>query len=617
LYRAGRYREAATLARDLTRRDPAQPSAWNVLTASLKALGRVEEAIAAAESAVGALPAQPDLQINLGLLLAEAGRLEAAAEVLHRCARDHPDQTDARLILGRVALADGHGDRAAESFGAVLARQPERADAKAGLGRARHLQGRPREAVGLLRAALRHTPNETTTRSHLADALEADGDSGAAEAVRREVADRMPDSAAAHNNHGKSLVALSRLNDAEAAFLKALELNPDLAETRTNLGNVYRAQGRREAAEASYRRALDVNPASGEAYRGLAAVKRFHADDGDLAAIEGLLSRPAGVPARDRIALAYAAGKARADIGDDPAAAFARFAEGAGLKRAGLSYDVKRDEALAAAIADAFPADRIAALHAVGGGDPSPAPIFIVGMPRSGSTLVEQILASHAEVAAGGERTGLRAAVVAESETRGAPFPDWVADLDKSALERLGARYRDSLPEPHGAGGPMTDKMPANFRFLGLIHACLPRAQIVHVHRDPLDTCLSCFTHLFGGSDIPYSYDLRELGRYYAAYARLMAHWRAVLAPHALLDLRYEDLVANLPGQTARLLTHCGLPWDDTCLAFHETARDVRTASAEQVRRPLSAASIGRWKTYAEQLAPLRAVLAGAGVIGE
>jgi tetratricopeptide (TPR) repeat protein len=426
----------------------------------------------------------------------------------------------------------------------------------------------------------------------------------------------MPNSAAAHNNHGKSLVALSRLNEAETAFLKALHLRPGLAEAHSNLGNVYRAQGRRDEAEASYRKALGVNPASGEAYRGLAAVKRFHAGDGDLAAIDDLLSRP-DLPARERIALAYAAGKARADIGDDPEAAFAQFAEGARLKRASLTYDAARDEALADAIAAAFPAERVAALQAAGSGDPGPEPVFIVGMPRSGSTLVEQILASHPAVAAGGERTGLRTAIVAESVAREALFPDWVPDLAGEDLARLGRRYRDSLPKAHKAGGHMTDKMPANFRFLGLIHACLPRARIVHVHRDPLDTCLSCFTHLFGGNDIPYSYDLRELGRYYAAYTRLMAHWRAILPPESLLDLRYEDLVSDLPGETARLLAHCGLPWDDACLAFHETARDVRTASAEQVRRPVSTAAIGRWKTYATQLAPLRKVLREGGVVDD
>jgi Sulfotransferase family len=245
-----------------------------------------------------------------------------------------------------------------------------------------------------------------------------------------------------------------------------------------------------------------------------------------------------------------------------------------------------------------------------GFGNRSPLPVFIVGMPRSGSTLVEQILASHSRVFGGGERSDLTAAMKSIGVDIAAPsFPESVAGLTGAQLARLGADYVDRLQAAARSLGiataeRITDKMPANSCFVGLIHLALPNARIIHTRRDPIDTCLSCFAKLFGAEQ-PFAYDLGELGRYHRACDALMEHWRRVLPPEVVLDVQYEELVANFEPQARRIVAHCGLDWDDACLSFHKTERVVRTASVTQVRQPIYRTSIGRWRPADDVLRPL------------
>jgi hypothetical protein len=227
-------------------------------------------------------------------------------------------------------------------------------------------------------------------------------------------------------------------------------------------------------------------------------------------------------------------------------------------------------------------------------------------MPRSGTTLVEQILASHPMVHGAGELKTMNDVVLTVRGPDGntIPYPEFVPSLDPAALQAIGARYLALLRELAPHGERVTDKMPSNYYFVGLIHLALPNARIIHTMRDPVDTCISCFSKLFTAEQ-NHTYDLGELGRYYRRYERLMAHWRRVLPPGRMLDVRYEDVVADLDGQARRIIDYCGLPWDDRCLSFHETDRPVRTASATQVRQPIYSSAVGRWKVYEEFLGPL------------
>jgi hypothetical protein len=253
-----------------------------------------------------------------------------------------------------------------------------------------------------------------------------------------------------------------------------------------------------------------------------------------------------------------------------------------------------------------------------GAGHASALPVFIVGMPRSGTTLIEQILASHPQVFGAGELPDLgdAAARLSEPGDANGAFPEIVASLPDEVLRQVGARYADAA----GARAPMaervTDKMPLNFYFVGLIHLALPNARIIHASRDPLDTCLSCFATLFTG-DHRVAYELSELGRYYKAYEGLMEHWRRVLPDGVMLEVRYEDVVADVGREARRIVAHCGLSWDDTCLRFHGSPRPVRTASAAQVRRPIYDSSVGRWRAYDKLLLPLIEALGTGAPIRE
>jgi hypothetical protein len=241
-----------------------------------------------------------------------------------------------------------------------------------------------------------------------------------------------------------------------------------------------------------------------------------------------------------------------------------------------------------------------------GSGDATHVPIFVLGMPRSGTTLVEQILASHPQAHGAGELHNFFEAMLGVQGPDGRPVPATksVPALDAKIFADIGARYLAGIRELAPAASRIVNKMPNNYYFIGFIHLALPSAKIIHVIRDPIDTCVSCFSKLFT-LELNYTYDLAELGRYYRQYERLMAHWRRVLPPGRILDVRYEDVVADLEGQTRRLLEHCELPWDKRCIAFHETERQVRTASAVQVRQPIYASAIGRWRPYKDFIGPL------------
>ncbi|SIT37964.1 Putative sulfotransferase, TPR-domain protein (fragment) [Paraburkholderia ribeironis] len=299
---------------------------------------------------------------------------------------------------------------------------------------------------------------------------------------------------------------------------------------------------------------------------------------------------------------------------------FDHFLKGNALHRAGVRYNEAEALGLFACLPSLLSSDVLAAARGLG--DPSAAPIFIVGMPRSGSTLIEQILASHPQVFGAGERTEFGEALM-RGLHRDAADPlrlsiDALQDVGAAQLSALGADYlqrmRRALPEIHSAGpdpasskvprhSHFTDKYPFNFINVGLIHLALPNARFIHSRRSPLQTCLSIFSRIF--HDVPFGYDLGELGRYYRAYDALMAHWRSVLPPGVMMETDYEALVDDFEGNVRRLLAHCGLDWDERCLAFHRTARQVSTASSAQVRRPLYRTSVQRWQPRPALLEPL------------
>ena len=336
--------------------------------------------------------------------------------------------------------------------------------------------------------------------------------------------------------------------------------------------------------------------------------------DPHLGAMKDLARDAPSLPPDEQIFLHFALARAFADVGDH-ARSFRHLLDGNGLKRKGTAYDEAASIGILERTRAAFTSPLMRANEGVG--DPSRAPLFIVGMPRSGTTLVEQILASHSEVFGAGEITDFDIAVAGLGGVAGGAThsPETVARMSGDQFRRLGASYVARLTRLAPAAARVTNKTPGNFSLVGLIHLALPNARFIHISREPADTCVSCFSSLFVG-DLPYAYDLGELGRYYTAYERLMAHWRDALPKGVMLDVRYEDLVGDLEGQARRIIGHCGLAWDARCLDFHQNPRQVRTASAAQVREPIHGGSIGRWRRYRAFLAPLLAELGPSNASG-
>lgn len=416
----------------------------------------------------------------------------------------------------------------------------------------------------------------------------------------------MPDNPAAHNNIGLAYHELERYHEALVHYRRAVALLPGLADPYNNIGNLLVELGRFKEAQSAFSVAVSLAPRRGAFHWNLAGVTRFGAGHAHIAVMEAILNGDEPLADEDRIAIHFALSKAYSDCADHQLS-FRHLLAANQLKRRHTEYDEAKTLGEMERIARVF--DRALIERMAGSGDPSDRPVFIVGMPRSGTTLVEQILAGHPGVRAAGERYEMdRIARGLGDASSG--FPEIAAALDGGALRRLGSTYLAGLNASNPAAMRITDKMPWNFRFLGLIALILPNARIIHLTRDPIDTCLSCFSKLFARNQ-EFSYDLGELGRYYRAYRRLMDHWRAVLPAGMMIETRYEDLIADLEGQARRIVSHCGLDWFDACLAFDKNDRPVRTASAVQVRQPLYQTAADRWRPYRDMVAPLLEALDG------
>jgi tetratricopeptide (TPR) repeat protein len=537
----------------------------------------------------------------------QTGGTEEAIGLFHKAVDLAPDSAEARAGLANSLLAQGHLDEAAAAYREALAIDPDLAEANYGLAVA--LQGLKRfeEAIVHHERAIAIDPEYAEANYALAGALQALNRHAQAIPFFEKALSIDPDYAEANYGLAIALQALNRQDEAIQFYEKALGVAPDFAYAHNNLGRALQDLGRLEEARLAMERAIALAPRKVAFYLNLFDVKKVTAEDRHFAALQALAKDHASLAAEERIDLHFAMGKALAQVGDERHA-FDHLLKGSSLKRKEITYDEAGTLRVLDRTRAVFTAELLRSKQ--GEGDPSQLPVFIVGMPRSGSSLVEQILASHPKVFGAGERLDLRDALnnFGEASEISLPFPERFLVVTGEELRRLGADYlnrlKTALPAPPGDWQRITDKMLANFRLAGLIHLALPNARIVHTCRDAVDTCLSCFSILFN-ADQPFTYDLGELGRYYHAYSLLMEHWRSVLPEDVMLNVHYEDLVSDFEGQVRRIVAHCGLEWDDACLAYHKTARPVKTASAAQVRQPIYRSSVGRWRPDADLLKPL------------
>ena len=391
---------------------------------------------------------------------------------------------------------------------------------------------------------------------------------------------------------------------AEMELRAALEANPGFLVAWLNLGNLYEDRGDGEGAIAAYRSALAIDPANARGLARLAGLTQNGAeDDPVIGELQRALAAPA-VPAEDRAELGFALGHALDAAGrfDEAFAAFtaANRASRESAPPPGIIYDRAAHERLIDRIIAAFPQPAAAEESAAEAG-----PIFICGMFRSGSTLVEQILASHSQVKAGGELEIIPAMVERELQ----PYPEAVAGLDRDRVERLRRLYLEQLRAVFPDAAHVTDKRPDNFLHIGLIKTIFPAARIVHTRRNPIDNMLSIYFLHFQHS-VEYGLDLADIAHWYRQYVRLMDHWRRLYGED-ILDVAYDSLVRDPEAEIARILQFCGLVWEDSCLSFHENRGIVKTASVWQVRKPLYQRSSGRWRNYRAHLGDLVAAFEG------
>jgi len=497
----------------------------------------------------------------------QQGRLADAENGYRQVLGIAPNHPETLLNLGIVCEQLGHFDDAAENFQKVVDLNPNHPEARYNLGNALVAVGKAEEAIACYERALSLKP----------DYMEA------------------------HFNLANVHMNLGRFDEAATGFRTTIRLAPTLADGYFNLGFVLSETGQLEGARDAFRKVIDLQPESPEAHRQLASITKHRELDDDIRAMEALY-RKSDLQDFGRENLAFGLAKAYEDIGEFPKS-FEYLAEGNRLKRACFSYSTDEQKVYFSRIREIFTASLFNKFKNVGDRDASP--IFIVGMPRSGTTLVEQILASHPDVFGAGELTvlsqTLRAAVGTVAQ---GGYADAIHNADDSRFAEIGQTYLNSLRSHSQDARFITDKMPQNFLHIGLIKLALPNAKVIHCKRTPEDNCLSIFKTYFPGAVHEYSCELTELGQYYRLYEDLMAHWHSIL-PGFLYDIKYEDLIDDQEGQSRALIAQCGLEWDDACLDFHKTERAITTASLAQVRRPIYRSSVELWKRYEKQLAPL------------
>ncbi|HEY8023332.1 MAG TPA: sulfotransferase [Burkholderiaceae bacterium] len=623
----GRHAEAvANLQRAVTLA-PDYADGHNNLGVALKSSGRFEEAVQHYRLALHYRPGFDKALNNIGNALRELQRPQEAEGPLREAVAINPEYADAHNNLGSVLRMQGKLQEAQACFERSLQLRPEFAEACTNLGSILREIGRPEQALAYLQRAVQLRPGYADGYCNLGGALSEYGQHENAFACLQRALALKPDSVAALTNCAIVLRDLSRVEDATAMCRRALQLDPASLASRACLAGLMADAGEFTEAERLFRSVTEKDPDAVEAWAGIARLRKMRRDDDETKDwLENVQRILATQPApRNETFLRFALGKYFDDIGDY-GAAFANYQRANALvcmQRPRYDREAQRrrlerqlstqDAAWVARMSQRSISTTSKDAQSIAA---SARPVFIVGMPRSGTSLAEQILASHPDVFGAGELGfwEMAAARFEQAAINGevqVPTADAVS-LQNELLARFGEQYLQLLRTFSSEAKHVVDKMPGNFRHLGLIHAVFPHARIIHMQRHPIDTCLSIYFHQFGAG-LDFANDLEDLAHYHRGYQLAMAHWHATLPPESLLDVPYEALVDEQEAWTRKLLNFVGLPWDARCLDFHQTRRNVSTASNWQVRQKINRASVERWRRYesavGEQLGPLLGLL--------
>jgi len=537
--------------------------------------------------------------------LERQGKSADAIQAYQEILKQAPGNAAALHGLAILAFNANQLKEALEFFTAAVQSEPDNALYHRNLGELCRRLGKFDQAMLCAKAAAKLDPKDPEPNYNLGLVYTDLGDATKAIAAYRKAVKINPKHGLAWNNLGSALEQQGNKKAALSAYEKAVAINPIHAEAQNNQGAIYSEMGKLEEARASFNAAIAAKPDFVEAHYNLSSLKTYSLDDPHLAMLEQVFARRDSLTIEARIRYAFAIGKALDDIGRYDQA-FAAYEEGNRLQHSILPIDEANADALVESIQTVFTKAFFEKRKKwVGEVDKKRVPIFIVGMPRSGTTLLEQILSTHGSVYGAGELVDLNNVIQAATGAIDAePFANHVIHLTEENIREIGNQYLEKVWKLSPKSHFITDKMPANFFYIGLIHLALPNAKIIHAMRDPMDSCFSCYSRLFNDT-MEFAYDLSSLGKYYRRYITLMRHWHAVLPKNTILDLAYEEMVADTEGQARRVLEFVGLPWDEKCLDFHKNDRLVKTASVAQVRKPIYKTSVARWKHFKKYLQPL------------
>ena len=549
--------------------NPDFAEAYNNLGNALRRTGDVDAAIDAYQNALTIRDRYPEAYNNLGTLLREQGKDEQAQHALRKAIQQNPRYVEAYNNLAALLFAKGEDV----------------------------------EALRQLTEALKLAPQDKRSLLLTARIQQRRGNFAAAEQASRLVLKDDPDNAEAMTVLGIVLHEIDKYEEALELLEKAVEKNPRNAEALNYYGVCLKSVGRLDEARDQLLKGVELNPNMFGAYANLNDLVDFSKEKELFDRIEVIMESADKLNPELLLPLHYAYAKALDDTGQ-PEKALEHYIAGGKLKRAQLNYNEKETAGFFSDIKKAFPA-KIFKDRPYQGSD-TEGMLFIIGMPRSGSTLVEQIISSHDDVYGAGEVKYLSQALhgLRDRFPSLSRFPAMAGELNEKQFKLLGDSYEKAIFKNSGSAKVVTDKLLTNYFFVGLIHLLFPKAKFINTRRDPVDTCLSGFTKLFK-DDMPHSYDLGELGRYYRQYDALMKHWEKVLPPGVLKVVNYEDVVANTEKEAKGIIEFIGLEWDDKLLEFHKSSRPVKTASVAQVRKPIYKSSVQRWKKYGKGLQPL------------
>ncbi len=599
LRRRGNLDEANSVARLALRLNQNCARAWETLGHILAEQNELTASRDCYEAAIRLDPDFLEAIANLAIILQRLGQFEAAEVYYHEVLRRAPDHVEARLNFVCLLGALGRYQEALAAVETVIAHHEEMLNAYLLASMLECNMGRYRAALVRIERAMVFAPDQSKLLTRRAEILSKLGNDEAALADCDRVLHGFPTDAEALHVKALILRSLNRPEEALAAFRSAELASADLESSMaTDRAWLLAEMGRKSEALVVLDQVLSSRRDSPKALHCRAFLTRYEPGDPDLAAMERLIGN-ANTPYCDRMRLSFSLGKAYLEMGDG-AKAFSYLNSGNKLKRNTINYDPCADGKRAAAMATLFSAKNLSSF--AGGGAQSARPIFVFGMPRSGTTLVEQILASHPLVRGTGESPHL------DTLARTSIFLPSLAGFTPENLASCGQKYLTIAGAAAPASRHFVDKTTTNFLYVGLISLILPGARMIHCRRDPLDTCLSCYSLLFTDGH-EFSYELGELGHYHRLYRELMAHWSDVLPQGSVLDVDYEALVNDAEGQVRKVLEFCALPWDDSCLRFYETKRLVTTSSLDQVRLPLYKTSIGRAQMFRPWLGELEGAL--------